>query len=273
MINEIEITLMKYREQFTKRTKDMVELKWFSFPNDLLLHPDFFRITGEELKWFIWCASVCSKCNHETIRLDIDHACGVLKLNVSDFHSMVEKLKGKQIVVGSRPDDVHVAATARPLHNNTQHNNTNTLVFDFENAYGNYLVKVKGQNAEKNFNAQIKTMMDYQQLLNSMVNYKKYLAIKENSWRRPKQTFAAYLGTKSSGYFWRDWIDWQPEKSMPTKMASNTIKNEFERDLANAKANSSENGLENALDDATTKEIRERLLGNRKPKIDPMVAK
>jgi hypothetical protein len=146
-------------------------------------------------------------------------------------------------------------------------------LFDFELAYKKYLVPAKGQKAEKNFNAQIKTMMDYQQLLNSMVNYKKYLAIKENSWRRPKQTFAAYLGTKSSGYFWRDWIDWKPETSMPTKMASNKIKDEFTKDQEIAAANTSENGLENALDDARTKEIRERLLGHRKPKIDPVAAK
>lgn len=100
---EIEIVILKYDEMFTKRKKDAKRNTWFSFPNDLMTHPDFFNITGDEFKAFLWCVSVCSKFGDSKIRLDIEHACHFLKLKKQAFDSMLEKLIGKQIDVVSGP--------------------------------------------------------------------------------------------------------------------------------------------------------------------------
>ncbi len=156
-MQEIEISIIKYESIFTTRTKDLVGLKWFSFPNDLLLHPDFFRVNGEELKWFLWCVSICTKCKSNTIRLNIQHACSTLSLNEKYLFSMIEKLKGKQIDTEARPQHDREPTASRPrhdrgttasrpqhdryntLHNNTLHNNTLQteevdLFFDFWNS-------------------------------------------------------------------------------------------------------------------------------------------
>ena len=140
MANELEIIVLKYDVDFTKRSKDIKKNTWFSFPNDLLLHPDFTEIGGEELKWFIWIVSICSKLNQSKIRINIPHAEKVLTLKRVHLFSMVEKLQGKQIdvVCGQMATDGDLNATARDqsaaptlhyitlqtLHNTTnKHNN------------------------------------------------------------------------------------------------------------------------------------------------------
>ena len=101
MANQIEIIVLKYESDFTKRTKDIKKNTWFSFPNELLLHPDFTEINGEELKWFCWIVSVCSKINKNTVRINIPHAEKILSLKRDDLFSMLEKLQGNQTDVVS----------------------------------------------------------------------------------------------------------------------------------------------------------------------------
>jgi hypothetical protein len=76
----------------------------------------------------------------------------------------------------------------------------------FEHFYSRYPVRTKGPKAEHNFRDQIKTPQDEADLDNALTNYLTYLSQPDNAWRKPKQSFAAFLGTKASGYFWRDWI-------------------------------------------------------------------
>ena len=106
---------------------------WFSFPNDLLLHPDFAQITGDEFKWFVWVVCVCSKCKSEKIRLDIDHGMRFLNLSKESLFSMIKKLEKKQVLTKS-------AAASRPHggrkptsteHNITEHNITEHIQADF----------------------------------------------------------------------------------------------------------------------------------------------
>ena len=122
--SEIEISVIHWHTQFSKRTKDLKKQHWFSFPNDLLTHPDFFKVSGEEFKWFVWVLSVCSKVMKETVRLNIEHAAHNLHMQTDHFFLMVEKLQGKQVDVPSRPHYGRTATDSRPLHNITVHNNT-----------------------------------------------------------------------------------------------------------------------------------------------------
>ncbi len=95
--SDVIINLLKYNVWYTTRKKDAGKHYWFSFPNDLLTHPDFFGITGEEFKAFVWCVSVCSKVRQSEIRLNIPHSCSLLSTDQAVFFSMFDKLKGKQI--------------------------------------------------------------------------------------------------------------------------------------------------------------------------------
>lgn len=122
---EIVVKILKM-DQFCKRNKDIERLHWFSMPIDLLTHPDFFNITGDELKAFIWFISVAIKCKTDSPRMNLEHTCHLLNISKKTIHSMVEKLKGKQVDVALGPPPVAVGPdTASTLHNITEHNITN----------------------------------------------------------------------------------------------------------------------------------------------------
>lgn len=128
-LREIEISVIKYDSEYTKRSKDIKRNTWFSFPNDVLLHPDFTEINGEELKWFIWIVSICSKLNQNKIRLNINHAEKIVSLKRKDLFSMIDKLQGKQIDTDARPCGDRGATdggrdATSTLHYITLHNTT-----------------------------------------------------------------------------------------------------------------------------------------------------
>lgn len=107
---ELEISVLKYESEYTKRSKDLKKAHWFSFPNDLLLHPDFLDIDGEELKCFVWILSICSKVNQPKIRLNVEHSVRIVGLKKESLFSMILKLQEKQILVSA---DL-IAALSRP---------------------------------------------------------------------------------------------------------------------------------------------------------------
>jgi DNA-binding transcriptional regulator YhcF (GntR family) len=63
---------------------------------------------------------------------------------------------------------------------------------------------IVGGDAESRFEKQMKTEADVKALETSMDNYRAFLDA--NTWRTPKQSFEAFLGTKRSKFFWRDYI-------------------------------------------------------------------
>lgn len=87
-----------------------------------------------------------------------------------------------------------------------------TRVQWFEEIYSRYPVKVKGEGAFSQFKEQFKTREQVDELSIALDHYIRMLT--NNPWRNPKQTFAAFLGTKQSGFFWRDFIN--PESAKAT---------------------------------------------------------
>jgi len=73
----------------------------------------------------------------------------------------------------------------------------------------------KGPKAEDRFREQIKTEEDLNKLSLAVKNYSEFLSRPENSWRKPKTTFDTFLGSKSSGYFWRDFISSDTQATSP----------------------------------------------------------
>ena len=89
----------------------------------------------------------------------------------------------------------------------------------FLEAFALYPIRTKGPNAVQRFNEQIRSEQDFVDLLQSIKHYCAHLAKPENSWKAPKQSFATYLGTKASGFFWRDWISPEAGESKIQKTA------------------------------------------------------
>lgn len=105
----------------------------------------------------------------------------------------------------------HSEASARPprgtYEEGKKERSKNTP--EFERALAEYkrLPGVqKGPKAEQRFSDQIASPEDLDQLLVAIQNYRTFLSWPENSWRKPKTTFETFLGSRSSGFFWRDFI-------------------------------------------------------------------
>ena len=105
----------------------------------------------------------------------------------------------------------HFGPNISPTHNEERKNKRTKEIYAFseffEELAKEYRETFKGTTtgpAKERFKAQIKTEEDLANLRQSLGNYRKFLDA--NDWRKPKQTFATYLGTKSTGFFWRDYI-------------------------------------------------------------------
>ena len=79
---EIEFEILKF-SQYIKRTD--CRTHWFAFDADTLLHPDFFGVSGNEFKVFIWCISVATKIRSNKVRLNIPHTIAVLNVSEDDI--------------------------------------------------------------------------------------------------------------------------------------------------------------------------------------------
>jgi hypothetical protein len=95
--------------------------------------------------------------------------------------------------------------------------NSYTCDFEFNIPFSKFPVQIKGPGAEKKFAEQIKTQEDFDALNRSLDNYNAYLKLE--TWRKPKQSFAAYLGTEKTGFFWKEWIHFD-SKSKKIKPAN-----------------------------------------------------
>lgn len=99
-------------EQYFKR-KDLKQIPWFALPNNILEHPDFFDVTGNEFKAFIWIIGVAAKTKKHEFTLDIRHAAYITQLNDNDFHSILTKLNKKRFQVTETIDDVTSTSRVR----------------------------------------------------------------------------------------------------------------------------------------------------------------
>ena len=81
----------------------------------------------------------------------------------------------------------------------------------------------KGSKAETRFHDQVKSEEDLIRLVTAIRNYRAFLSWPENSWRKPKTTFETFLGSKHSGYFWRDFLEC-PERTTDTAVPLHMVK-------------------------------------------------
>jgi hypothetical protein len=104
----IEITVRDFHKIIGR--KDIKYPQFFAMPNDILEHPDFFNITGDEFKAFAWILGVASKLASPTVRIypDLCERRTTIKRKVVEL--TISKLNGKrwdvQVANESRTDSV-----------------------------------------------------------------------------------------------------------------------------------------------------------------------
>ena len=207
---------------------DVKHNSWFRCSNRLLEDPDFYKWKPEELLVWIYIMSQASQKNSGAVRINFEHAERVSRLKRATVLSAIEKLESLGIAAAGVTDAVRArnadgtdtCATDRQTDKTGQTDRTAAAHSPvrarelFDKALREYPLKEKGPKALERFREQIKTDADFEALLRALANYKAMLGLAENSWRKPKQTFAAFLGTTSSGFFWRDFIEWKAQESV-----------------------------------------------------------
>lgn len=203
--------------------KDYRTPVWFALSNRVVEDPDLYDFDPLEFKAFIYILCQASQKLSPTITVYFDHAQRVSNIKKSVMLRAIEKLcrimpnpileiveqHETTSMISTCTDKHETSVLHTTVHNKTLHNNTGAPerhVFDFEKAFKEFPVRVKGDGCEKRFNEQIKTQEQFDNLMASLKHYKAMLALPENEWRKPKTAFATYLGSKSSGYFWHDFI-------------------------------------------------------------------
>lgn len=93
----IEIEILKF-DSLIKR-KDIKSPQWFAMEYDILTHPDFFDITGDEFKVYVWVIGVATKLNANKIRVYPKLCAHQLRIKEKDVLLTIEKLTGKRFHV------------------------------------------------------------------------------------------------------------------------------------------------------------------------------
>lgn len=137
----IEITIKDFKK-IVKRS-DIKAPQWFAVEHNLLLHPDFFDLTGDEVKAYLWIVGTATHLNVPTIRAYGDLCCQQIRISKKSFLSSVRKLTGKRWDVTIANESVrNLPSDFEPLcttgHNITLHNTT------LQDSTGQGLTKVSG---------------------------------------------------------------------------------------------------------------------------------
>ncbi len=96
MVDE-EITLsLKDHINLNKRVALVKTKRWMAIPNDIIGHPDFYKISGDQIKVYLWIMSVFSKTNKETIRVHVGLCMKDCEVNEMTVRKTIEKLNTKR---------------------------------------------------------------------------------------------------------------------------------------------------------------------------------
>lgn len=119
---EIEITILKFNE--VSKRREIKRPTWFAVDNDIFNHPDFFKLTGDEFRCWIWILSIASKVNKDKVRLDSEVFAHQCRCSEKVFFATIQKLKGKRIHGETSPPEGEIS----PIHYTTLHNTTDTTL-------------------------------------------------------------------------------------------------------------------------------------------------
>jgi len=225
-MDKITVTVTNW-EKYNPR-KDIKHPTWFALSNRFLEDPEFFEFTPLELKACLYVFCQASQKNSPEVTIIPSHAKRVCDIDRVVLDRALQKLAEIGAVrLDTDPRTQPERARTESVRDRQTDKQTSTPVrvrtaeesatpSGFDEAFSRYPVQIKGPHAEQRYRDQIKTPKDHEDLLSALENYTAMLAMPENSWRKPKQNFATFLGTRRSGAFWRDFVTWSPPRLQPT---------------------------------------------------------
>jgi hypothetical protein len=92
---EINIELIEH-VILNKRVEGVKTKTWFPVPNDIIGHPDFFKITGDQIKVYLWIRGVFSKTGKDQIRVHLGLCAKDCEVEISTVVETIEKLNTKR---------------------------------------------------------------------------------------------------------------------------------------------------------------------------------
>lgn len=129
----IEVKIRKF-STLIKRS-DIKSPTWFAMEHNVLLHPDFFDVDGDEFKAFVWIAGVAAHLNSDSIRVYSDVCASQIRISKKSVKSCIEKLSGKRwdVTVQSREctgnfDEASATVQYSTVQDTTEHNSTNKTI-------------------------------------------------------------------------------------------------------------------------------------------------
>lgn len=208
----VEIEVVNW-ERYNPRT-DRKSSAWFRLENSIATEPKFFGLSCAQ-KFIAICifAEASKKCGAKA-KIHVDWLSDQLKIDASEIRQTIQHLVGGGVVVVS--SGVAAVSSGCPTYERT---NVRTPkppagagAFSFEAEFKEFSEKytelfpgaVVGGKAKDRFCLQIRSIEEVDQLSAAMKNYRTLLDAE--GWRKPKTSFENFLGTKRSGFFWRDYI-------------------------------------------------------------------
>lgn len=93
-VDFIEVAIKDF-SSYIKRG-DIKAPTWFAVEHNLMLHPDFFKVNGDEVKAFLWIIGTAAHINKAKIRVYVEMCASQIVIPVESVRSCIEKLNGKR---------------------------------------------------------------------------------------------------------------------------------------------------------------------------------
>lgn len=217
----ITIEVLKW-ERYQHSDPRIKQPWWFRMNNNIWVDPYHFDLGNTGVMHFIMLLCAASRKNKPIFKVPVSGFCYQYRIVKSEFLDSLSKLEQLQYIkvipcksqetpenpmeIPRNPKRDKIREEEIREEERRRKKSLSLFSENFDSTYKKYPVRCKGSKAEERFKDQIKTDNDLADLNNALDHYVAHLKKPDNSWRRPKQTFAAFLGTGSSGYFWRDFI-------------------------------------------------------------------
>lgn len=175
MADFVEIELIHF-DSLIKR-KDYKRPTWFAIETDILLHPDFLNVTGNEFKAYIWICSVAAKLNCGKVRVYPELCSRQSGISKKDVELCIEKLTGKRFAERictdsvQRPNDVVQKTSATIQYNTIQSISFKLPESEIEKRYQKYPKKVGKHQGNEKMKKIIKSNEDLAAFDKALENY------------------------------------------------------------------------------------------------------
>ncbi len=187
--------------------KDLKSMNFFRLETRVFSDSKMRLLSAQgKLIWFyILCELATANRKDTTVFCKvITELCGVRTNTVQKVVSELESLQMLNVL--SRDESVPREEKRRKEKSRVEYIYATDALFEGAlSLFKDLIIRAKGANAEKRFKEQIISEQKYSQLCIAIKNYESHL--QRNAWKKPKQSFATFLGTKSSGFFWEDFIE------------------------------------------------------------------